>query len=82
MSSINKTTISVWERSMIIYYPWVTPIWSCGGKGYIFFVEKPYWKTHRIVDAELDKLGIALDVVDNDKSFILVNQMKRMKGSL
>ena len=33
-----------------------------------YFVEKPYWKTHRIVDAELDKLEIALDVNDNDKS--------------
>ena len=38
------------------------------GKGCIFFVEKPYWKTHRIVDAELDKLEIALNVNDNDKS--------------
>ena len=33
-----------------------------------FFVEKPYWKTNRIVGAELDKLEIALDVNDNDKS--------------
>ena len=33
-----------------------------------FFVEEPYWKTHRIVDAELDKSEIALDVNDNDKS--------------
>ena len=33
-----------------------------------FFTEKPYWKTHRIVDAELDKLEIALDVNENDKS--------------
>ena len=32
------------------------------------FVEEPYWKTHRIVDAELDKLEIALDVNDNGKS--------------
>ena len=68
MSSINKTRISVWEKSKIIYYPWVTPIWSCGGKGYIFFCWKTNWKTHRIVDAELDKLGIALDINDNDKS--------------
>ena len=33
-----------------------------------FFVEELHWKTHRIVDAELDKLGIALDVNENDKS--------------
>ena len=38
------------------------------GKGCIFFVEKPYRKTHRIVHVELDKLEIALDVNDNDKS--------------
>ena len=38
------------------------------GKVTYFFVEKPYWKTHRIADAELDKLEIALDVNDNDKS--------------
>ena len=38
------------------------------GKVTYFFVEKPYWKTHRIVDAELDKPEIALDVNDNDKS--------------
>ena len=31
-------------------------------------VEEPYWKTHRNVDAKLDKLEIALDVNDNDKS--------------
>ena len=34
----------------------------------VFFVEEPYWKTHRIVDAKLDKLEIALDVNDNNKS--------------
>ena len=38
------------------------------GKVTYFFVEKPYCKTHRIVDAELDKLEVALDVNDNDKS--------------
>ena len=37
-------------------------------EGKVFFVEKQHWKTHRIVDAELDKLEIALDVNDNDKS--------------
>ena len=42
------------------------------------FVEKPYWKTHRIVDVELDKLEIALDVNDNYKSEFR-DQMKRMK---
>ena len=31
-------------------------------------VEKPYWKTHRIIDAEFGKLETALDVNDNDKS--------------
>ena len=34
----------------------------------VFFVKEPYWKTHRIVDAELDKLEITPDVNDNDKS--------------
>ena len=38
------------------------------GKVTYFFVEKPYWKTHRTVDAELHKSEIALDVNDNDKS--------------
>ena len=33
--------------------------------GKVFVVEESYWKTHRIVDAELE---IALDVNDNDKS--------------
>ena len=37
-------------------------------EGKLVFVEEPYWKTHRIVDAKLDKLEIALDVNDNDKS--------------
>ena len=37
-------------------------------EGKVFFVEELYWKTHRIVDAKLDKLEIALDVNDNDKS--------------
>ena len=32
------------------------------------FVQKLYWKTHRTVDAELDKLEIVLDANDNDKS--------------
>ena len=32
------------------------------------FCCKTSWKTHRTVDAELDKLEIALDVNDNDKS--------------
>ena len=34
----------------------------------VFYVEKPYWKTHKTVYAELDKLEIALDVNDNDKN--------------
>ena len=34
----------------------------------VFFVEEPYWKTHKTVDAKLDKLEIGLDVNDNDKS--------------
>ena len=34
----------------------------------VLFVEEPYWKMHRIVDAKLDKLEIALDVNDKDKS--------------
>ena len=37
-------------------------------EGKVLFVGKPYWKTHRIVDAELDKLEIVLNVNDNDKS--------------
>ena len=37
-------------------------------EGKVFFVQEPYWKMHRIVDAKLDKLEIALDVNDNDKS--------------
>ena len=37
-------------------------------EGKIFFVEEPYWKTHRTVDTELAKLEIALDVNDNDKN--------------
>ena len=37
-------------------------------EGKVFFVEEPYWKTHRIVNAKLDKLEIALDVNDNNKS--------------
>ena len=37
-------------------------------EGKVFFVEEPYWKTHKIVDAKLDKLEIALNVNDNDKS--------------
>ena len=37
-------------------------------EGKVFFVEKLYWKTYRILDAKLDKLEIALDVNDNDKS--------------
>ena len=37
-------------------------------EGKVFFVDEPYWKTHRIIDAKLDKLKIALDVNDNDKS--------------
>ena len=37
-------------------------------EGKVCFVEELYWKTHRIVDAKLDKLEIALDVDDNDKS--------------
>ena len=45
-------------------------------EGQVFFVEEPYWKMHRIVDA---KLEIALDVNDNDK-VNLVNQLKRMNG--
>ena len=28
-------------------------------------MEKPYWKTDRIIDATLDKLQIALEVEDN-----------------
>ena len=39
----------------------------CGGKGYIFLAGKPYWKTHKIVDDELDSLEIVMDVNDNDK---------------
>ena len=38
-------------------------------EGKVFFVEEPYWKTHRIVDAKfIDKLETALDVNNNDKS--------------
>ena len=37
-------------------------------EGKVFFVEELYWKTYRILDAKLDKLEIALDVNDNDKS--------------
>ena len=37
-------------------------------EGKVFFVEKQYWKTHRIVDAELYTLEIVLDVYDNNKS--------------
>ena len=38
-------------------------------EGKVFsFVEKLFWKTSRIVDAESDKLEIALDVDANDKS--------------
>ena len=28
-------------------------------------MEKPYWKTDRIIEAKLDKLRIALEVEDN-----------------
>ena len=37
-------------------------------EGKVLFVEESYWKTHRFVDAKLDKLEIALDVNDNDES--------------
>ena len=39
-----------------------------GVEGKVVFVEESYWKTHRIVDAKSNKLEIALDVNDNDKS--------------
>ena len=48
-------------------------------EGKVFFVEEPFWKAHRIVDAKLGKLEIALDVNDNDK-VNLVNQMKRVNS--
>ena len=37
-------------------------------EGRVFFVEELYWKMHRIVCAELDKLENALDVNDNGKT--------------
>ena len=37
-------------------------------EGKVFFVEESYWKMHKIVDAKLEKLEIALDVNDNDKN--------------
>ena len=37
-------------------------------EGRVFFVERPYWRMHRIVGAKLDKLEKALDVNHNDKS--------------
>ena len=45
-------------------------------EGKVFFVEEPYWKTHRIVDAELDKLEIVLNVNDNDKSEFVESDAK------
>ena len=39
-------------------------------EGKVAFVDEQYWKMHRIVDAKLDKLEIALDVNDNDKTYI------------